>query len=306
MSSSSHPTDTDIVSLSALHFAANIGPDHWHRTRPQPVQLSLHLHLAPFYLDTSGRSDDVADSLHYGHLTKAVERRVGARAEQGYASARALLNDVTEAAFEFAKEAVGEDVDAVGSRIVHAVRLVLSVPKQILLAGWFEVELTTYASDWTSRSGSGADDTRPRTGAIVRVVNLILPVLIGVNPPERLAKQRVVTDLTFFEAARTSVEGGEVDYPAIVQQIATASPLVLRPTGSLLTTGGTFSRHRTSNALAISRLKNSSMKSSRWLIAHATLIQTRRRARGLLRWKPSLCAVESRVRCRLQIHLGWR
>ncbi|KAI9457510.1 tetrahydrobiopterin biosynthesis enzymes-like protein [Boletus coccyginus] len=225
MSSSSHPTDTDIVSLSALHFAANIGPDHWHRPRPQPVQLSLHLHLVPFYLDTSGRSDDVADSLHYGHLTKAVERRVGARAEQGYASARALLNDVTDAAFEFAKEVVGKDADAVGSGIVHAVRLVLSVPKQILLAGGFEVELTTYASDLTPRSGSGADTTSPRAGAIIRVVNLILPVLIGVNPPERLAKQRVVTDLTFFEAARTCVEGEEVDYPATVQQIATASPL---------------------------------------------------------------------------------
>jgi len=213
---SSAESDTDIVSLSALHSSATIGPDHWHRTRPQPVQLSLHLHLVPFHLDASGRSDDVADSLHYGHLAKAVERRVGARAEQGYASARALLNDVTDAAFDFARGAVGKDAgaDAAGG-VVHAVRVVLSLPKQILLAGGFEVELTTHASEWTPRSesesGSGAD-TSPKAGAIVRVVNLILPVLIGVNPPERLAKQRVVTDLTFFEAARTSIEGGEVDY----------------------------------------------------------------------------------------------
>jgi len=103
--------------------------------------------------------------------------------------------------------------------VVHAVRVVLSLPKQILLAGGFEVELIMRASDWTPPSG--APNTSSKAGAIVRVTDPVLPVLIGVNPPERLAKQRLVTDLTFFEAARTSVEGGEVDYPAIVRQIAT-------------------------------------------------------------------------------------
>jgi dihydroneopterin aldolase len=219
------PIDSDTVSLSALHLAATVGPDQWHRTRPQPIQLSLYLHLAPLYLDTPGRSDDVADSLHYGHLAKAVERRVDARAADGYyASARALVEDVTDAAFAFARDAVGRDLDAVGG-VVHAVRVVLSLPKQILLARGFEVEFTTRAS--------GALNTSSKPGAIVRVTDLILPILIGVNPPERLAKQRLVTDLTFFEAARTSVEGGEVDYPAIVRQIATAShscPKVVRPT----------------------------------------------------------------------------
>ena len=217
MSSSTHPIDTDTVSLAALHLAATVGPDQWHRTRPQPIQLSLHLHLAPFYLDTSGRSDDVADSLHYGHLAKAVERRVSARAADGYASASALVEDVTDAAFGFARDAVGRDGDAVGG-VVHAVRVVLSLQKQILLAGNFEVELTTRASDWMR-----APSAISKAGAIVRVTDLILPVLIGVNPPERLDKQRVVTDLTFFEAAHTGAEGGEVDYSAIVQQIATAS-----------------------------------------------------------------------------------
>lgn len=228
----SQPTDTDIVSLAALHLAATIGPDHWHRTRPQPIQLSLQLHLAPLYLDAPGRSDDVADSVHYGHLAKAVERRVGARAEQGYGSARALVEDVTDAAFQFAWDAVGKEVDAdaVG-RVVHAVRVVLGVPKQILLTGNFEVELTTRTSDWISQSRTA---TGCKGSAIVRVTDLIFPVVIGVNPPERLSKQRVITDLTFFEATRSGadvdgkVEGVVVDYPAIVQQIATVSSLVPR------------------------------------------------------------------------------
>lgn len=239
MSSHYHTdTATDIVSLTALHLSAAVGPDHWQRTRPQPIQLSLHLHLTPLYLDVPGQSDDVRDSLHYGHLAKAVERRVVSRAEQGYTSATALIEDVTDAAFSFVREAVvvaargGSDskgAEAVGG-VVQAVRVVLALPKQILLASGFEVELTTLASDWIARSvGSG---TGSRAGAIVRVTDLILPVIIGVNPPERLAKQRVVTNLVFLETAcNTDSEGGDVDYPAVIQQIATAShPCFLRRT----------------------------------------------------------------------------
>jgi hypothetical protein len=66
---------------------------------------------------------------------------------------------------------VGRDADAVGG-VAHAVRVAFSLPKQILLAGGFEVELTTRAS--------GAPSTNSKAGEIVRVTDLILPVLIGV------------------------------------------------------------------------------------------------------------------------------
>ena len=238
------PIDTDVVSLSALHLATTIGPDHWHRTRPQPVTLSLHLHVSPSYLDTPGQSDDVTDSLHYGHLAKAVEQRVGAKGERSYASARALVDDVTDAAFGFVKDTVGKDGNG-PEEVAHAVRVVLELPKQMLLAGGFEVELTTRASDWTSagvasrETGSDSGTEWRGPGAIVRVTDLTLPVLIGVNPPERLAKQRVVTHLTFYETARTGSSGKvgveEIDYPAIVQQITTASrdPCILQMNRSI-------------------------------------------------------------------------
>ena len=212
----SHPSDTDIVTLSAVHLATTIGPDHWNRIRPQPIALSLHLHLAPSYLDIPGQSDNVTDSLHYGHLAKVVENRVGAKGERTYASARDLLDDMTDAAFRFAMDATAKGDSNVGE-VVHAVRVVVQLPKQILLAAGFSVELTTRASDWLGKhleTGSSAP------AAVVRVTDLTLAVLIGVNPPERLAKQRVVTHLTFFEAARI-VGAKEIDYPAIVQQVAT-------------------------------------------------------------------------------------
>lgn len=235
----SSSTSTDIVSLSALHLTTTVGPDHWHRTRPQPIHLTLHLHLSPSYLTTPGQSDNVTDSLHYGHLAQSVQRRIGnsnntKRADGGpggYASPRALADDVTDAAFEFVRDVItvpGPVGSAAHSQatavaeVIHAVRIVLELPKQILLASGFEIELVTRASDWLLRS------TSTTGAAIVRVKNLILPVLIGVNPPERLAKQRVITHLTFFESVRPSTDvpedsPKEIDYPSIVQQIVTAS-----------------------------------------------------------------------------------
>lgn len=222
------PIDTDIVSVSSIQLAVAVGPDHWHRTRPQPVYLSLQLHLASSYLNTPGKSDDVVDSLHYGHLAKALEKRVSGKAG-GYATVRALLEDATDAAFAFARDAVGtppRDGVVAQAEVVRAVRVVVQLPKQILLAGSFEVELVTpgHCVSGTVVAGSGTVAAGSKAGAIIRVTNLTLPILIGVNPPERLAKQRVVTHLTFFEAGPTEVEQeSEIDYPAIIQQIVMAS-----------------------------------------------------------------------------------
>ncbi|KIK25130.1 hypothetical protein PISMIDRAFT_9729, partial [Pisolithus microcarpus 441] len=65
--------------------------------------------------------------------------------------------------------------------------------------------------------------------ATICVKDLVLPVLIGVNPPERLARQRVVTNITFYErtcttsdststpTVSTQSQASEVDYTTIVQ-----------------------------------------------------------------------------------------
>ena len=280
------PSSTDIVSLSALHLATTIGPDHWNRTRPQPISLSLHLHLVPSYLNRPGQSDNVTDSLHYGHLSKAIEQRVGAKGERNYASARALINDVTAAAFQFAADAVSKDGDGNGAgEVAHAVRVVLELPKQIPLAGGFEVELTTRMLDWRSRA----------PGAIVRVTDLILSVFIGVNPPERLSKQRVVTYLTFFEAecasTSKSVEVQEIDYPSIVKQIATASHILLLKFSIVHRT-----LYRTLKTRPISHSKNSYMKSSRPRSVSPTAAQTQ----TVLESMPSRFDVTNQVRSRLQ------
>ncbi|KAG2078681.1 hypothetical protein BDR04DRAFT_1112826 [Suillus decipiens] len=189
------PTTTDVVLVDTIQLTANIGADCWGRLREQPVSITVHLHLKPSFLDISGQSDNVIDSIHYGHLTKAVSAL-----SASYADIRALIHEVTQKAFALA----GENVDAV--------RVVIGLPKQILLANDFEVEVIT---------SRGQDSMQQ--AARVSIKDLVMPVLIGVNPPERLAKQKVITNITFYEKSGMH----QVDYPAIIKQISEASALFL-------------------------------------------------------------------------------
>ncbi|KAG1773687.1 Dihydroneopterin aldolase-domain-containing protein, partial [Suillus placidus] len=182
------PTTTDVVLVDTIQLTANIGADCWGRPREQFVFITVHLHLKPSFLEISGQSDNVVDSIHYGHLTKAISAL-----SASYTDVRALVNEVTQKAFALA----GENVDAV--------RVVIGLPKQILLANDFEVEVIT---------PRGKDSLHQ--AAKVSVKDLVMPVLIGVNPPERLAKQRVITNITFYEKSGMH----KVDYPAIIQQIS--------------------------------------------------------------------------------------
>ena len=185
-------TITDAVLVNDIQLSANIGADCWGRSRNQPVTISVCLHLKPSFLDLSGQSDNVIDSVHYGHLTKDISKL----SESSYEGVRALINDATTKAFHLA----GEHAEAV--------RVIVGLPKLILLAKGFEVELITPAGQ--STFGQTAK---------VTVKDLIMPVLIGVNPPERLAKQMVIMNITFHEKSGVHM----VDYPSIVKQISEVS-----------------------------------------------------------------------------------
>ena len=208
---------TDTVFVDSVQLTAAVSTDCWGRPKPQQVLASVYLHLNPFFLDACGTSDDVTDSVHYGHLAKAVSAVVDEKTRSGvhYVGVHALIEDVTRVAFELA----GESADAV--------RVVVDLPKQILLASGFSVEVTTSK---VGESNASIADKAGETAsglvgppAIVRVKGLVLPVLIGVNPPERLARQRVITNIMFSERASytSSVLPGlrqsEIDYPEIVQ-----------------------------------------------------------------------------------------
>ncbi|KAG2131901.1 hypothetical protein BD769DRAFT_1450172 [Suillus cothurnatus] len=141
------------------------------------------------------QSLNAKDSIHYGHLTKAISTL-----SVSYTDVRALVHEDTQKRFAL----VGENVDVV--------RVVVGLPRQISLANNFEVEVITPRGQNSLQKA-----------ARVSVKDLVIPVLIGINPPERLAKQKVITNIMFYEKSGMH----QVDYPAIINQISEARTFFL-------------------------------------------------------------------------------
>jgi hypothetical protein len=83
---------------------------------------------------------------------------------------------------------VGENVDSV--------HVVFSLPKEILPANDFEVEVI---------APRGKDSLQQ--AAKVSFKDLVTPVLVGVNPPGRLAKKKVMTMTMLWQAPRRGAHG---------------------------------------------------------------------------------------------------
>lgn len=198
------PQSSDQVLIDTLHLSSlTLGPDCWGKTRPQPASLDVSLHLAPKFLVKSGETDDVADSVHYGLLTKKITQLVASN-ERGFSSAREMLEKVAAEASELA-----------GREALRDVRVVLRLEKAVLLAEGGLVADATFACLDTLGQPLIMKEWR------IVVRGLVLPVLIGVNPPERLAKQRVRTDLVFYERDCPGNEIGIAEYQKIVDGLVT-------------------------------------------------------------------------------------
>lgn len=190
------PSTTDVVFVDTLRVEANLGADCWGRARAQPVEITVYLHLQPSFLHIAGQSDDVMDSVHYGHLAKQIRSLVRAKSDSTqseFDGPDGLIAAVSDAAFTLAGEAAAE------------VRVVLKVPKMILLASGFYVDTTTVRGTPNIVSEKK-----------VTVEDIITPVVIGVNPPERKNKQRIVVNINFHEKLIISPA---VNYRDIVSRI---------------------------------------------------------------------------------------
>jgi FolB domain-containing protein len=185
-------SQTDIVFVNSLELSANVGPDRWGKSRPQPVLVTVCLHLHSSYLVSVGKTDDVRDSVHYGHLSKAIANIV--ETDNTFSGINGLVDVVTKAAFELAGEAAA------------AVKVIVDLRQMVLLANGFSVEVTTPA-------GTSSKDA----SAKVIVKDMSLPIIIGVNPPERESKQQVIINIVFFEKANNH---SPVDYQKILVQIS--------------------------------------------------------------------------------------
>ncbi|PFH45854.1 hypothetical protein AMATHDRAFT_8571 [Amanita thiersii Skay4041] len=182
---------SDTVFIEKLGLSVNIGRDRWGASKAQPLFISVYLHLTPNgYLTRAGESDDVRDSIHYGHLTKAVTRLVEERKE--FNGIGPLVDAVAQAAFNMAGSSLGE------------VRIVVELPKMVLLAQGGMIVETTIGQGMGKRTK-------------VYVKDMGFNVIVGVNEPERETKQRVVVNLEVVERENTE---SKVDYSEVVKRLA--------------------------------------------------------------------------------------
>ncbi|TDL21139.1 tetrahydrobiopterin biosynthesis enzymes-like protein [Rickenella mellea] len=162
--------ESDAVFFRELRVNATVGPDRWGKTRPQPVHISVQVHLP---LERACRSDDVVDSVHYGDLCKDI-------------SALSLAKSFSDL-HELAEEA---GLHALRDSRVEGVRVVAEALNQFLMADSLGVEVSL------TRSVNGHS---VKSNAFIK--NLGVHVIIGVNLPERISQQRVVIGIKFHEPA---------------------------------------------------------------------------------------------------------
>lgn len=194
----------DIVFIDSLTLPATIGKDWWGRIRPQPLSVTLHLHLQPRYLDKAAAADDVSESIHYGHLSKSILGLVDGPDAQVFDGPRNLARAVVKVAFALT-----------GAVAVQRAVVAIKSEKLIPLAEEFTMVIST---SYTEEVIQGTENLR------VTIKNLALSTIIGVNPPEREAKQRVIVTVIIHGKPG---HGEFIDYASLVARIAEVIPFSL-------------------------------------------------------------------------------
>ena len=183
----------DTIFLRNLSISACVGGDAWHRIgRAQPVIIDLSMSTS---LRAAGRSDDISDSVSYSDIAKKIRSIAtslcGLEDANGsyWSSSQALATAIGRGISQLFKKSRSESA-------VQA-QLVITLPKALLLAEG------GMGAMWTAElQEPGRDIFSDYARVYFKAIKI--PCIIGVNPHERLEKQYVVVDLTFWEVQQFS------------------------------------------------------------------------------------------------------
>jgi FolB domain-containing protein len=163
----------DLIHIEHLRVEANIGPDCWNRSRPQPLLISVALEAD---VREAAQSDDLTNSPNYGELAKEIISIFKSDPDKAYDGMEALAEVVAELA-------VTKLADP-----SYDVRVSVKAPKLLLHDTILALEIDR------------STNTRDQWGKhwIWSIDNWKVPALIGLNPPERESKQMVIINLQLF------------------------------------------------------------------------------------------------------------
>ncbi|KKP04481.1 hypothetical protein THAR02_03425 [Trichoderma harzianum] len=197
-----------IVKVRNLQTSIEGPSDAWNRKgKPQPLSVSASVMLKEAF-DGSSSADSVqADTVHYGLLSKAILASLEKQSQHAeasgdtskksqFSSLRDIVNtiweDLTGQDCNGRAKMTNEDSEAQASFLkpstIRCLELTVHLPKASLLGGGVSLtRIALFGRDGESRP-------QPR-GLSLKIHDLRVPTLIGVNDNERQAKQVVVASI---------------------------------------------------------------------------------------------------------------
>lgn len=164
------------------------GPhDAWGRPgRPQPYLVSIEVALTRPFSTSSSQDTVSSDTVHYGQLSKTVQRAITAMQSSSCESKftlRSVANGI--------EEAVHASVDAGGMSLTDFRHLIITVklPKASALGDGVSFTKSCHNQEHLGQDVSSVSSSD------LRIHDLRVPTLIGVNGNERERKQIVVANI---------------------------------------------------------------------------------------------------------------
>lgn len=197
----------DTVYLHNLQLSAAIGPDAWNRPdRPQPIILSLQLQIDN---SSAGNSDDIRNTFSYGKMCKDVMAKSN---NKTFMSIDHLTSELAGLADNWPGEVL---------------KMQALAPKGILrVEGGFGREFSLKRVETKTNNFKTLNWHVESHEWVIKGLNLAC--IIGVNPHERLEKQKISIDIRIQGEAEVAdytlqIQGGIETWRQLVKLICEVS-----------------------------------------------------------------------------------
>ncbi|KAI6380442.1 hypothetical protein MCOR25_001635 [Pyricularia grisea] len=195
-----------VVRVRNLQSTVHAAQDAWGRDgKPQPLLVSAEISLRDSFGDSSASDKVAGDTVHYGILSKAVLASLDryqkpAGQSEGGNTLRGVLETIWSSLAGVAVNGTRPDSSARHDKVVldiskiRTMAVTVTLPKASLLGSGVSLTALSFFDDDADSSEAGPIKST-MFGVSLRLHDLRIPTLIGVNSNERLAKQIVAFDV---------------------------------------------------------------------------------------------------------------
>jgi len=176
-----------VVRVSNIQAAVKVGTDAWGRSgKVQPVLISVSVSLRRPFSTASAEDSVNGSTIHYGILSKAILEAVSIF-EEREPTLTSLWDHIVASLVGTDTNQMFGFVSIIDRRVARSLELKITLPKASLIGNGVSIYGTMLFQEDDVNIGN---QTRG-----LKLHDLRIATLIGVNPNERLAKQIVVANI---------------------------------------------------------------------------------------------------------------